>query len=281
MDRPKRKRVVVVRPEDKDLAERLQAGLSSFDSQCRAIPGVKSSANRDVFVEQLIESLRRIKYISVIDSRKLSHSCLDPSSNAFDPIKAAVIRRREGRTDEAFWLVFLSVHFGKHRLDGWRLTQDIYGRLGEGVPWDWAETSAHPQRFRQWLADHQSRLKGDGITRRFGNHRKYQSLDAHKPVGTGAAFEGYIEWVGPHHIHQELFEKSLRRCGHDPKVAFDDLYRSMDVVVSFGRTARFDYLTMVGKLGLAPIEPGSTYMLGATGPLLGARLLFGGKIGRA
>ena len=32
---------------------------------------------------------------------------------------------------------------------------------------------------------------------------------------------------------------------------------------------------MVGKLDLAPIEPGSTYMPGATGPLTGARLLFG------
>ena len=41
--------------------------------------------------------------------------------------------------------------------------------------------------------------------------------------------------------------------------------------------ARFDYLTMVGKLGLAPIEPGSTYMQGSTGPFVGARLLFGGR----
>ena len=34
---------------------------------------------------------------------------------------------------------------------------------------------------------------------------------------------------------------------------------------------------MVGKLGLAPIEPGSTYMEGATGPRKGALLLFGGN----
>ena len=36
---------------------------------------------------------------------------------------------------------------------------------------------------------------------------------------------------------------------------------------------------MIGKMGLAPIEPGSTYLQGATGPLLGARLLFGGRPG--
>jgi hypothetical protein len=32
---------------------------------------------------------------------------------------------------------------------------------------------------------------------------------------------------------------------------------------------------MVGKLGLAPISPGSAYLRGATGPVKGARLLFG------
>ncbi len=31
---------------------------------------------------------------------------------------------------------------------------------------------------------------------------------------------------------------------------------------------------MLGKLGLAPVEPDSVYLIGATGPLAGARLLF-------
>jgi hypothetical protein len=35
---------------------------------------------------------------------------------------------------------------------------------------------------------------------------------------------------------------------------------------------------MVGKLGLAEIEPDSTYMTGS-GPLKGSRLLFGGDVG--
>jgi len=42
--------------------------------------------------------------------------------------------------------------------------------------------------------------------------------------------------------------------------------------------AKFDYLTMLGKLGLAGIEPGSAYLEGATGPLRGARLLLGGSV---
>jgi hypothetical protein len=51
----------------------------------------------------------------------------------------------------------------------------------------------------------------------------------------------------------------------------------MTAVKRFGRTARFDYLTMLGKLGLAAIQPGSAYMQDATGPVTGAQLLFGGS----
>ena len=49
----------------------------------------------------------------------------------------------------------------------------------------------------------------------------------------------------------------------------------MSAVASFGRTAKFDYLCMVSKLGLAPIEPGSAYIKNSTGPIDGARILFG------
>jgi len=36
---------------------------------------------------------------------------------------------------------------------------------------------------------------------------------------------------------------------------------------------------MIGKLGLAPIEAGSAYIEGSTGPARGARLLFGEEAG--
>ena len=75
--------------------------------------------------------------------------------------------------------------------------------------------------------------------------------------------------------HGELFGHAAEITAHDQRRTFDYLYRSMQEVASFGRTGRLDYLTMIGKLELAAIEPGSTYMTGATGPLTGARLLFG------
>jgi hypothetical protein len=263
------------------LGQELEAGLVSFGSKRRSLPGITNRARREAFVEQLVESVRRIKYISVICEQNLSSSRANPYSDKFDPIKAAVLRMRNGRTDDAFWLVFLSVHFGKHGHSGWRLARDVYGRLGGEPIWEWAEISAHPKEFRRWLEGQQARLKGDGIPRHFGNHRKYQSLDARTPAGTGAAFETYVEWVDPPRTHEMFFQEAYEQCGQDPRATFDHLYKSMSKVASFGRTARFDYLTMIGKIGLAPVEPGSTYMQGATGPLLGARLLFGGRTGAA
>lgn len=62
-----------------------------------------------------------------------------------------------------------------------------------------------------------------------------------------------------------------------PQKAFRWLYNSMNVL-SFGRTAKFDYLTMLAKLNLANIEADSAYLKNATGPLRGARLLFSGRI---
>ena len=82
---------------------------------------------------------------------------------------------------------------------------------------------------------------------------------------------------GPPRTHQDLIEDAHREARGDPRRAFDHLYRSMQAVRRFGRTARFDYLTMVGKLGLAQIEPGSAYIQGSTGPVVGARLLFAGR----
>jgi Alpha-glutamyl/putrescinyl thymine pyrophosphorylase clade 3 len=52
------------------------------------------------------------------------------------------------------------------------------------------------------------------------------------------------------------------------------LYESMSAVSRFGRLGKFDYLTMLGKLGISPINPDSAYLREATGPMMGARLLF-------
>jgi hypothetical protein len=104
-------------------------------------------------------------------------------------------------------------------------------------------------------------------------HRKYQSLSAYSNVGTGAVIASYVAWVSPPRSHAEMIKDIHAKVGQDPKAVFDFLYKSMDSVIGFGRLGRFDFLTMLGKLGVAPIDPGSAYLVGATGPLQGARLL--------
>ena len=265
-----------MRPGDANTAATLSEQLDGFSREFRELPGIADPAIKAVLIEQMLESIRRVRYVSVIRTRHISPLRVAPDSDLFDPLKGAVYFDRLGDIEEAFWMVFLFVHFGKNKNTGWRLARDVYGRLGEAQQWNWALVNAKPNGFRDWLNDHQETLSGaDGVARHFGNHRKYQSLDAHSPTGTAAAVETYVNWVRVAGGHRELFLRAQRECDQEPRIGFDYLYQSMNAVASFGRTARFDYLTMVGKLQLANIEPGSTYMDGATGPLDGGRLLFG------
>lgn len=264
-----------MRPNDRELARRLEDGLISFDQTRIPLPGINDSEMRKALIEQLLESIHRIRYVSIIASRPISESRAHPRSELFDPLKAAIVNQRKGNIDEAFWLVFIFIHFGKHARGGWRYARDIYGRLNQGDLWGWEHVSNNPGGFRNWLSINKQIIQEHNIPGGFGNHRKYQSLDAYARSGTGSAVETYVNWVHPPRTHQQLMDQALQRANGDPKLAFDILYESMSSVASFGRTARFDYLTMVGKLGLATIEPGSAYLATSTGPLVGARLLFG------
>jgi len=267
-----------MRAHDRGLFDDLERRLIAYATEDRSLPGIDTAAARESFIGQLIDSIRRVQYVYAIQVRDIAESCSDPASNHFDPLKAAIAAKRRGDTDEAFWLVFLAIHFGKALRSGWRLARDIYGRMGDGATWSWDRTSTSPDEFRLWLATNYSALRGDGIARNFGNHRKYETLKPDSRRSTANVVTSYVHWVGPSRSHQNLLASARNAVGDDPRKMFDFLYRSMDAVMSFGRTARFDYLTMLGKLELAPIFPGSTYMEGATGPVRGARLLFSGSI---
>ena len=267
-----------MRPPDRILAEQISTVLTDFAKDRRPLPGIQTGPEFNTFVEQLIESIRRVKYYSVLREREISDQRANPKSPIFDPLRAAVLHHRNGNVDEAFWLVFLSIHFGKHRFAGWRYVSDIYGKLGDGEIWSWENTSANLNAFRTWLRENQESIKNNGLPHSgFGNHRKYMSLDADSQNGTGAAIQSYINWIGPQKRHIRLIEEASDQLNSNPKSVFDYLYHSMGVVKGFGRTGRFDYLTTVGNLDLATIEPGFVYLRNSTGPLSGARLLFGGK----
>jgi hypothetical protein len=264
-----------MRPRDHALAHQLEAALNKFHKTKRPLPGIATEKNRRAFAEQLLESIHRVRFVSVLRTRGISVARTDPNNVLFDPLRAAILNMRQDNIEEAFWLVFIFVHFGKHLHAGWRYAREVYGRLGGPGRWDWANTSADTAGFRAWLEAHKVELRREGIPRGFGNHRKYESLDGYSANGTGAVVESYVAWVDPPRNHRELIDQAYNGANGDPGMAFDSLYESMGAIARFGRTARFDYLTMLGKLGLAPIAPNSAYLKGATGPVKGAGLLFG------
>lgn len=248
--------------------------LHKIDATVVPLPGLDSDPKYECLGRQLVDSRRRIEYIYAIRDGSHDKRRSDPGSTLFDPLKAAVLQLRSGNLDEAYWLVFLAVHFGKHAADGWLLTREVYGKLGGPGRWDWAAIRASPQAFGAWLkANQQALSKG-----RFSNHRKYESLRADSEKGTANVFASYVNWVMPPRSHAEMVKDVHLKVGQNPSEVFDYLYRSMDDVLRFGRLGRFDFLTMLGKLGIAPIEPGSAYLWhNATGPKKGARLLLGGS----
>ena len=264
-----------MRPKEAERAQALKDRLSEYHGRTGLLVGIEPNGYLDCLVEQLVESRRRIEFVHHLRDSAHSPRRLDPGDPMFDPLRAAVLHARKGDLEEAHWLVFLATHFGKHARDGWRLTADIYGRLGDGGRWDWKSITADPPAFRAWLAAHQAQLAG----RRFSNHRKFESLRAASARGTAIVMESYIAWVMGFGGHVAMVRALHKQVGQNPLAVFDALYRSMDAVQRFGRLARFDFLTMLGKLGLSPIEPGSAYLWhNASGPLRGARLLYTGAV---
>ncbi len=257
-----------MRPHDQPLAAQIHKALATYEQRVQSLAVLAQPGFRDALVDQLIESVRRQRYIAACLRRPVSPLRADPASPLFDPVKAAIHHIRKGDHDEACWLVFLFVQFGRHRTRGWGYCRSFYGRLGGDTRWDWKSVTSDVDGVARWLLEHSADMGRAGGG--FGNHRKYEKL-AH----TGRTIASYVEWVGPARSHALRFGEAKRIAGGDPKEAFDLLFRSMRSVFRFGRTARFDYLAMISKLGLAEIIPAHAYLRDATGPLAGARLLFG------
>lgn len=245
--------------------------LQDYEAANGALPGIAQRERRAVLVEQLVESARRTQYFEVLKKRPGSPAVADPNSAAFSPLRASIMQQRAGNRDEAFWLVFLFVHFGKHRRSAWRLIADVYGRLGDGTRWSWDAVVADVVGFRQWLDARVGEIKSREPRRGFGNHRKYESLGAWNDNGTGAVVASYVDWVGP--AGHDALIAQVSAGATTPTARFDALYNSVQYVRRFGRTGAFDYCATLGKLGLAAVEPSAACLTGATGPLYGARLL--------
>jgi hypothetical protein len=230
--------------------------------------GLLDAATVKALATQFVASMRREDYYRRVQTKLVSANRADPSNPSFDAERAVAFHMQQGNVDEAGWLIFLMTHFARRPDTGWLRLQDVYGRLGAGT-WDWPIVTADPVAFYQWLAANWQDIRGA-----FGNHRKYESLrpNANRPMARAVA--DYLDWIGPDD-HRVFFANAVRSSGNDPHTIFDHLYSTMEIK-SFGRLAKFDYLSLVGRYQLAPIAAGSAYLDGATGPSRGVRLLFDG-----
>ena len=236
--------------------------------------GLDSPERKHVLVGQLIDSIRRIEYLRITSIRAKSASLHTPYSGSFQPLGGAAVMYNAGQTDDAYWLVYLATHFGKHMTDGWNLTEDFYGCFGQGGVWDWTTASQDPLEISRWLEVNYPNVTSAGRSRPFGNHRKFETLKP-GPKGTGHAVATYIEWVAEYGSHQELIREAQRRVGQNPKEVFAYLYKDLDKVAKLGRLGKFDLLCNLSNLLIAPILADRPYIAGSTGPADGAKLLFG------
>lgn len=247
------------------------AAIDRAERRGLVAPGIEDETARLVFAKQIIESIRRVQFVTGLHLREISPARADPLSNQFDPIRAAALFVMQGNCEEAAWLAFLATHFGQRPEAGWSLVRAFYSGK-KNRPWTWQRASENVNRMRAWLDSNKEVLRSAG---RFGNHRQYESLDAFSENGTGATLASYIDWVLHYGSHEVLFHHAYVAAQYDRGLAFSFLYEDMERVNRFGRLAKFDYLCMLGKLEIASIWPGSMYIASSTGPRRGGKLMFG------
>lgn len=261
-------------PAHRDKHNEILCNLARYEAAHGPLRGVVDPACRETLVAQIISSLRRIEFIRSLLTKDIDQRRLEPSSSLFDPLQGSLLLSRQGKPDEAIWLAFIGTHFGKHLKDGWKLPALVYGSFGQGPHWTAARYGADPQKFDRMLNSNRARLIDPKQSGRFSNHRQYQSK---KPEVIARVFRSFHAWQFEDGSFDAKVRSIHKNVGQQPTRTFDALYQSMKDVYGFGRLGSFDFLTMIGKLHLAPIEPGSVYLQGATGPLSGAKLLFHGN----
>lgn len=264
-------------PSRVELRGQLAKNLKKYEEANGALRGIRSEAARKTFIEQLVDSVRRVEYVTVIRERDVAESRAFPDSDAFDPLLAAVYHLRQDHVDEACWLVFLSIHCGKHRTMGWKLARDLYGGEGSGGQWTWERLAQDIAGFRAWLDVKIVAWRDAGVAGKFGNHRRYESLSGSSPAGTGAVVASYVNWIIGAGGHEGLFAQAMNTPLATPESGFSYLYKAMLAVHRFGRLSRFDFLCMLAKLDIVEIAPATPYLASSTGPLRGAKLMTGDK----
>jgi len=254
----------------RDHTQVIHNGLQAYEAANGILPGIALAKTRETLVLQIISSMRRIDYLKVIQEKKISSARHDPTSMLFDPIRAAILSRNDGNYDQAVWLTFLQAHFGKSKVDGWKLASNVYGSFHAGPVWTYKEYIDDPVAFFDMLHANRHSLEDSAKSGSYSNHRRYQPKT---PEGIAKVFTSFASLLEEYGGFRGMIVGVHANRGQAAEDAFDGLYKIVKRVHGFGRLGCFDFLTMMGKLELAPITPGTTYLPGATGPLKGANLL--------
>ncbi|HAV4461393.1 TPA: hypothetical protein JIR21_09770 [Acinetobacter baumannii] len=243
------------------MANDLAIKINDFSQNIRHIPATAFPLEIDVLSRQLVDSINRVKYFQLIQSRPIDVKRTDPNNFLFDPLRS-IIYLKNRNLDEAFWLAFLTIHFGENYHSKWKLTKNFYNNLGQTPQLTWANVSSDPTLIDNWV----SRYYSSGIKLKFGNHRKYESFSQLKLV-----IDSYIQLVNNSGGHQQLFKP---KPNEQPKEQFKRLFKELKFY-RFARLGLFDYLSLIYKTQLAPIQADSCHIKGSTGPKNGAKRLFG------
>lgn len=240
---------------DKQLRQRLRQELQRSGS---SISGIE--------FERLLAELNRSIRFRAMAARRWSADRL-----AEQDIVLHIIRARDGGDfDEAYWLSFLAAHFGRESADKNVQGQvESAGRLacafGTRPFWTWRRVSKSPDDLRRWLMEHAADLRSLS----FGNHRKFESK---KPRALWEVIESFLALVERYTGSPAAMFKSDDALSPTQRHAV--LYERLRPLRRFGRTARFDWLSLLNDLRRLQVAPASCHLRGATGPLAGARRLW-------
>jgi Alpha-glutamyl/putrescinyl thymine pyrophosphorylase clade 3 len=148
------------------------------------LPGLRADQSRKRFLQRLSESWEQHSIISALSTQKISGSA-DPHGFGFDPWSGILENYQKGKFDESIWLAFISIHFGLVL----NTIRAFYGKFGEGR-WDWQSVANNPDEIRLHFRMNRERLK----LLKFGNHRKRESNDPDKTVGTPSVIRSFVTW---------------------------------------------------------------------------------------
>jgi hypothetical protein len=221
-----------------------------------ALPGVMKEQRRRLFFNELEHSIRFEAYRQSFASRP---GPVEPLADGWHPWTAiASLDDRE----EAIWLAYLTTFFGpdERRHDTWRATRVVYSAFGSGRP-TFSEVQSDDRLLPRLC--HANAQLFRSLPR--GNHRKYEPKDADHKLGLLASVDSLLGLAARHGGLLRWFTD-----GTSPSDRFERLMSELRIV-SFGRTGRFDLLTLVGDLGVVELTAPRLYLKGATGPLEGAR----------